>query len=190
MSQVFAAINHRLSEEYTKIDLQSQEAKDRYVNRLNHANVLIYRSHFWYRLLADARFLHQKLSVLKNVTAPTNMLETLVGEKTLPRKSGLGAFRTLPSPNGRIRGFLSRRESTRADKPLPVPEEGAPETPSAGLSGPQTLTVGDATCGEDPVIITPLPSDVSCAAEPQEGEGTGTDGDKPAGREDVSDAGS
>lgn len=31
MSQVFAAINHRLSEEYTKIELQSQEAKDRYV---------------------------------------------------------------------------------------------------------------------------------------------------------------
>jgi hypothetical protein len=31
MSQVFAAINHRLSEEYTKIELQSQEAKDRCV---------------------------------------------------------------------------------------------------------------------------------------------------------------
>jgi len=29
MSQVVAAINHRLSEEYSKIDLQSQEAKDR-----------------------------------------------------------------------------------------------------------------------------------------------------------------
>lgn len=31
MSQVFAAINHRLSEEYEKIELPSQEAKDRYV---------------------------------------------------------------------------------------------------------------------------------------------------------------
>lgn len=31
MTQVFAAINHRLSEEYTKIDLPSQEAKDRLV---------------------------------------------------------------------------------------------------------------------------------------------------------------
>jgi vacuolar protein sorting-associated protein 54 len=29
MSEVVAAINHRLSEEYNKIDLQSQEAKDR-----------------------------------------------------------------------------------------------------------------------------------------------------------------
>lgn len=29
MSQVFAAINHRLSEEYTKIELPSLEAKNR-----------------------------------------------------------------------------------------------------------------------------------------------------------------
>lgn len=34
MSQVFAAINHRLSEEYINIEVQSQEAKDRYVNYL------------------------------------------------------------------------------------------------------------------------------------------------------------
>ena len=31
MSQVFAAINHRLSEEYGQIELQSQGAKDRHV---------------------------------------------------------------------------------------------------------------------------------------------------------------
>lgn len=31
MSQVFAAINHRLSEEYAKIELPSQEAKERFV---------------------------------------------------------------------------------------------------------------------------------------------------------------
>lgn len=30
MTQVFAGINHRLSEEYTKIELPSAEAKDRY----------------------------------------------------------------------------------------------------------------------------------------------------------------
>ena len=30
MSQVLAAINHRLSEEYSKIELSGQEAKDRY----------------------------------------------------------------------------------------------------------------------------------------------------------------
>ena len=31
MTQVFAAINHRLSEEYAAIDLPSQEAKERCV---------------------------------------------------------------------------------------------------------------------------------------------------------------
>jgi len=31
MSQVFAAVNHRLSEEYGQIELQSQEGKDRHV---------------------------------------------------------------------------------------------------------------------------------------------------------------
>ncbi|KAG6335208.1 hypothetical protein ID866_3879 [Astraeus odoratus] len=125
MSQVFAIINHRLSEEYTRIDLQSQEAKD--------------------RMLVDARFLHQKLSVLKNVNAPTNMLETLVGEKTVPRKSALGTFRTLPSPNERIKGFLSRRESSKPEKPLPTPEPG---TPSPGGSMPQATSASSAT-GED-----------------------------------------
>ena len=33
MTQVFAGINHRLSEEYTKIELPSQEAKERCVSR-------------------------------------------------------------------------------------------------------------------------------------------------------------
>ena len=32
MTQVFAAINHRLSEEYNKIELPSLEAKERYVH--------------------------------------------------------------------------------------------------------------------------------------------------------------
>ncbi|KAI6005867.1 Vps54-like protein-domain-containing protein [Pisolithus albus] len=113
MSQVFAAINHRLSDEYLKAELQSQEAKD--------------------RMLADARFLHQKLSALKNVNAPTNMLETLVKEKSVPRKSAIGALRTIPTANERIKGFLSRRESLKPDKPLPTPEQAPP-----GASGPTT----------------------------------------------------
>ena len=32
MSEVFAAINHRLSEEYTKIELPTLDAKERYVH--------------------------------------------------------------------------------------------------------------------------------------------------------------
>ncbi|KAI0748630.1 Vps54-like protein-domain-containing protein [Daedaleopsis nitida] len=63
MTQVFAAINHRLSEEYTRIELPSLEAKE--------------------RLLADARYLQEKLTGLKNVNAPTAMLETIVSEKRI-----------------------------------------------------------------------------------------------------------
>lgn len=33
MSQVFAAINHRLSEEYSEIELPTPESKQRYVSR-------------------------------------------------------------------------------------------------------------------------------------------------------------
>ncbi|KAI6127789.1 Vps54-like protein-domain-containing protein [Pisolithus croceorrhizus] len=138
MSQVFAAINHRLSDEYLKVELQSQEAKD--------------------RMLADARFLHQKLSALKNVNAPTNMLETLVKEKSVPRKSGIGAIRTIPTPNERIRGFLSRRESLKPDKPLPTPEQAPP-----GASDPTTpqdkvashVTMEDDREGSDKVVSPP-----------------------------------
>lgn len=100
MSQVFAAINHRLSEEYSKIDLQSQEAKD--------------------RMLADAHYLHEKFSVLKNVGAPTSMLKNLVAEKALPRKSAFGNIRATASTNERIKGLLSRKDSLKPDKPLPA----------------------------------------------------------------------
>jgi vacuolar protein sorting-associated protein 54 len=61
MSQVFASITHRLSEAYDPIDLHSLEAKS--------------------RLLADARYLHEKLSNLKGVRMPSNMLEVVVSEK-------------------------------------------------------------------------------------------------------------
>lgn len=141
MSQVFAAINHRLSDEYLKAELQSQEAKD--------------------RMLADARFLHQKLSALKNVNAPTNMLETLVKEKSVPRKSAIGALRTIPTPNERIKGFLSRRESLKPDKPLPTPEQAPP-----GASGHTTsqdkvashVTVEDDREGSGKVVSPPRSS--------------------------------
>ncbi|KAJ7744977.1 Vps54-like protein-domain-containing protein, partial [Mycena maculata] len=65
MAQVFAAINHRLSEEYAKLVLPSEEARK--------------------GLLADARFLHQKLSELKNVGAPSGMLEIVIAELRVPQ---------------------------------------------------------------------------------------------------------
>ena len=40
MTQVFAAINHRLSEEYTKIELPSLDAKERCVIPIRHPCVV------------------------------------------------------------------------------------------------------------------------------------------------------
>jgi len=133
MSQVFAAINHRLSEEYGQIELQSQEAKD--------------------RMLADVQFLHQKLLALKNVSAPTSMLETLVGEKLVVRKSTLGNSRTTTGANERLRGLLSRGDS---NKSLPSPSQSpalpgvlsAPPTPSNG-------TVADESMGDSNQVTPP-----------------------------------
>jgi len=138
MSQVFAAINHRLSEEYGQIELQSQEAKD--------------------RMLADAQFLHRKLSVLKNVSAPTNMLETLVAEKSIPRKSTLGNSRSTAGANERLRGLLSRRDSTKLEKPLPSPTQ-TPQTASSN-SAIAEEPVGDS----DWVIPPPRSSSRSSSA--------------------------
>lgn len=122
MTQVFAAINHRLSEEYHKMELPNQEAKD--------------------RLLADARFLHQNFATLKNVTAQSAMLETVITEKSAGRRaqpppvsnipvSGITRSNTLSSANARLKGLLSGRKSTSpipepVDKPLPSPTPAAP----------------------------------------------------------------
>ncbi|KAI0039918.1 Vps54-domain-containing protein [Auriscalpium vulgare] len=123
MSQVFAAINHRLSEEYMKIELPSLEAKT--------------------RLLADAQFLNVKFSALKSVGAPTAMLETVVSDK---RVAGTASRPSSPLPmpapdiplasprpappqkrgslfdNARIKGMLSRGA---AQAHLAVPEQEA-----------------------------------------------------------------
>ncbi|KIK59593.1 hypothetical protein GYMLUDRAFT_74478 [Collybiopsis luxurians FD-317 M1] len=111
MSQVFAAINHRLSEEYGKIELPHAEAK--------------------LRLLEDARFLHQKLSALKTVGKPSMMLETVVQEKPIPKPPGApptpirsasvmsppNSAASNASTNERLRGLLAR--TTSYDRSLP-----------------------------------------------------------------------
>jgi len=93
MSQVFAAMNHSLAVEYAAIELPDQEAKN--------------------RLSADAKYLHEKLSVLKNVSgASTGMLMTVVSEKpTLNQPKRTNASQ-------RIKGILSRQTST-TEKSLP-----------------------------------------------------------------------
>jgi vacuolar protein sorting-associated protein 54 len=95
----------------------------------------------------DAQFLQQKLSVLRNVGAPTNMLETLVAEKSVPRKSALSNLRAAASPNERIKGLLSRKDSVKLDKPLPSPGE-----TTSSSSGPPPLprtTLGNGAAAEN-----------------------------------------
>src|SRR6266478_6570974 len=86
MSEVFATINHRLSEEYAKIELPTPEAKERCVTHhfLGHLNAVLAHCCLFiprHRLLIDARYLHEKFSVLKAPGTPTAVLETLVADK-------------------------------------------------------------------------------------------------------------
>ncbi|KAI0313659.1 Vps54-like protein-domain-containing protein [Amylostereum chailletii] len=130
MSQVFAAINHRLSEEYTKIDLPSLEAKE--------------------RMMADAHHLKSKFSGLKSVGGvPVGMLETVVSEKRLPGQATPHSPLPLPSGtiplaspkptptkrtslfgNERLKGMLSRTPTL----PAPAPVDKTPPPPSPASS--------------------------------------------------------
>jgi vacuolar protein sorting-associated protein 54 len=129
MSQVFAAINHGLTGEYAAIILPDQDAKD--------------------RLFADAKYLHEKLSTLKNVAgASTGMLMTVVSEKTTtitPARS---------TTNERIRGMLSRQNSvaTPNENGTPSPR---PVSPSPVQSSP--LPDSDAPTANG-VTSPPLPT--------------------------------
>ena len=97
MSQVLASINHNLQEEYTAIRLPTQEAKD--------------------RLLADAKFLHEKLSVLKNIPgASTVMLLTVVADKV-----PANAPKRIPA-NQRIKGMLSGSNNNTQEDAAPSPQ--------------------------------------------------------------------
>ncbi|KAH7341080.1 Vps54-like protein-domain-containing protein [Rhizoctonia solani] len=109
MSQVFAAINHRLSEEYGKIDLPSQEAKD--------------------RLLEDARYLHGRLSALPGVGGLSSMLETVVSDKRVvvpgPPEPAINAVAQAPiapaKPARRTLSSIFGKDSKFASKAPPTP---------------------------------------------------------------------
>ena len=85
------------------------------------------------RLLDDAKYLHQKLSALKNVGTHSNMLVTVISEKSLPRPPGpptptrsksIGS-----SANQRLKGLLSGKSPT-FDKALPTPMRTSSPSPS------------------------------------------------------------
>ncbi|KAJ7272052.1 Vps54-like protein-domain-containing protein [Mycena haematopus] len=100
MTQVFAAINHRLSEEYAKMVLPSEEARK--------------------GLLADARFLHQKLSELKNVRAPSGMLEVVIAELRVPGavspSPSVTNFNTKPTANANANANTSANPRLLANR--------------------------------------------------------------------------
>ncbi|KAK0211003.1 Vps54-like protein-domain-containing protein [Desarmillaria ectypa] len=127
MTQVFAAINHRLSEEYTKIELPHAAAKT--------------------RLLVDARHFYQKISELKNVGVPSNMLEVVISEKSIPRPTvpptptrsdslAVNSAAWGSNTNLRLKGLLSGRR-TSFDKVLPTPTSTSTPLPppSNGVNG-------------------------------------------------------
>ncbi|KAI9061503.1 Vps54-domain-containing protein [Trametes sanguinea] len=143
MTQVFAAINHRLSEEYAKIELPSQDAKE--------------------RLLADARYLQEKLTGLKNVNGPTAMLETVVSEKPVVNKqheqqppsasppAAQSPVQSAINP-GRFRGML-QRASTLNGRHGAVAQKEPPPVPNAGKTLPPTI---DASPSPGLDVKTPL----------------------------------
>jgi len=101
-----------------------------------------------FRLLADARHLHEKLSALKNVGAPTGMLETLVAEKIIGKPDsdqqggvssnatsnhGLARSNTMTT-NQRLKGLISAKRPSfmmGAEKGLPQPSQTPPPPPPA-----------------------------------------------------------
>ncbi|KAI0820203.1 Vps54-like protein-domain-containing protein [Trametes gibbosa] len=156
MTQVFAAINHRLSEEYAKIELPSLEAKE--------------------RLLLDARYLQEKLTGLKNVAAPTAMLETVVSEKSVasrtaplsaqPQPAGTPA----PFPQaqqqqpaappvlnpGRFRGMLQRASTLNGrHATAPTPSSAPAPTPPVEKALPPPAVVVSPSPGPDFSATTP-----------------------------------
>ncbi len=78
-----------------------------------------------FRLLADARYLHSKLTGLNNVGAPTAMLEIVVSEKSIARKLPPPTPASVATPTSRFKGMLARADSLhlkRTPAPPPVPE--------------------------------------------------------------------
>lgn len=185
MSQVFAAINHRLSEEYAKIELPSQEAKDRSVcplhllpfttSLLHLATVdwltdlylgfacpigdgggwlLVSTSLSIYdcpyppiyipRLLADARYLQRELSGLKDISMSNTMLETVVKEKSVRRRSP----------------FAVRRASAILSPPSTNSGSGSGSGPSSGTAaGDIASTHATATATASTVSLLSVSSD-------------------------------
>ncbi|KAJ7157013.1 Vps54-like protein-domain-containing protein [Mycena crocata] len=134
MAQVFAAINHRLSEEYAKLVLPSEDARK--------------------GLLMDARFLHQKLSELKNVGAPSGMLEIVIAELRVPQPVSPSANATNfnnaksnPTANSNPRLLANRLRWNSLAPQAAANGNAVPSNPSPSVNGsaPNSKTASPVT---------------------------------------------
>jgi vacuolar protein sorting-associated protein 54 len=118
MSQVFASITHRLAEAYGAIELPTADAKA--------------------RLLADARFLHERLANLRGVRMPSAMLETVVGEKPVgpPALTPAPPEKPLPLPLSRAGSMDGRSSPTPMRRTTSGFREVADEPQAVGDGGP------------------------------------------------------
>lgn len=105
MSQVLAASVHRLSEEYAKIELKSEDAKK--------------------RMLQDAILIVQRLTPLSELPETLESLETLVKEKPTPKKNvaanlgGLFKRHQKESPTSPAAPTTELKEEEKAKSPQP-----------------------------------------------------------------------
>ena len=116
-------------------------------------------------MLADARYLHGKVAALKNVGAPSAMLETVIGEKRVLAPAPAAPAPAL-SANDRIKSMLTRRDSALfgggKEKALPTPAQTPP------LLAPSPVPGGFASpgfAGSD--VTTPARSQVVSPARPE-----------------------
>ncbi|KZT39716.1 Vps54-domain-containing protein [Sistotremastrum suecicum HHB10207 ss-3] len=149
MSQVFATINHQLSEEYGKIELPSIDAKE--------------------RLLSDVRYLRDKLSTLKGVGNSTGMLEIVVTEKRIPGPVSPAPPAKVPSPPP-ISVTTSQEKTTNVPNPpartnsVPTPTQSTVrKNPFAGNARISSLLSSVTSVAKSE---KPLPSSVTSAATP------------------------
>lgn len=124
LSEVLAAIVHRLSEEYTKIELKSDDAKK--------------------RMTQDVALIKDRLAPLSESGSSVASLETLVRDKPTPRRP-IGQT---------MRGMLKRVGSESIPKSAESPSENGDATSADDerKSGEDedSLTVTEATVTEEP----------------------------------------
>ncbi|KAF7303724.1 Vacuolar protein sorting-associated protein 54 [Mycena indigotica] len=144
MVQVFAAINHRLLEEY---------AKSSFAQRRGTPGVRLFPAFDNERfltnlcldsLLTDARFLHQKLAELKNVGKPSAMLEIVIAELRVPQPTSPAVnatnFNSAKSPATIPNAASVPRPQTLHHRPPRIPIEILLQHVYAGTHLPRMLS--------------------------------------------------